>query len=47
MCTDMIDSVISICPTAGRNVRHRRDEGDMCRRWCAAGLLGAECIPDA
>jgi putative transposase len=38
----MAESMISICRTASRNVKHWRDEGDMRRRWCAAGLLEAE-----
>jgi putative transposase len=42
VCTNMAESMISICRTASRNVKHWRDEGDMRRRWCAAGLLEAE-----
>jgi len=41
-CTNMIESMISICRTTSRNVKRWRDEGDMRRRWCAAGLLEAE-----
>lgn len=42
VCTNMIESMISICRTTSRNVKRWRDEGDMRRRWCAAGLLEAE-----
>lgn len=42
VCTNMIESMISICRTTTRNVKRWRDEGDMRRRWCAAGLLEAE-----
>jgi putative transposase len=41
-CTNMIESMISIARTTTRNVKRWRDEGDMRRRWCAAGLLEAE-----
>lgn len=41
-CTNMIESMISICRTTTRNVKRWRNEGDMRRRWCAAGLLEAE-----
>lgn len=40
--TNMIESMIGICRTTSRNVKRRRDEGDMRRRWCAAGMLEAE-----
>ena len=42
VCTNMIESMISICRTTTRNVKRWRNEGDMRRRWCAAGLLEAE-----
>lgn len=42
VCTNMIESMIGICRTTSRNVKRWRDEGDMRRRWCAAGLLEAE-----
>jgi transposase-like protein len=42
VCTNMIESMISICRTTSRNVKRWREEGDMRRRWCAAGLLEAE-----
>jgi transposase-like protein len=42
VCTNMIESMISICRTTSGNVKRWRDEGDMRRRWCAAGLLEAE-----
>ncbi|MCP4960053.1 MAG: IS256 family transposase [Actinomycetia bacterium] len=42
VCTNMIESMISICRTTSANVKRWRDEGDMRRRWCAAGLLEAE-----
>ena len=42
VCTNMIESMISICRSTSRNVKRWRDEGDMRRRWCAAGLLEAE-----
>jgi transposase-like protein len=42
VCTNMIESMISICRTTSRNVKHWQDRGDMRRRWCAAGLLEAE-----
>ena len=41
-CTNMIESMISICRTTSRNVKRWRDDNDMRRRWCAAGLLEAE-----
>ena len=40
--TNMIESMIAICRTTSRNVKRWRDEGDMRRRWCAAGMLEAE-----
>ena len=42
VCTNMIEAMISIARTTTRNVKRWRDEGDMRRRWCAAGLLEAE-----
>ena len=42
VCTNMVESMISIARTTTRNVKRWRDEGDMRRRWCAAGLLEAE-----
>lgn len=42
VCTNMIESMISIARTTTRNVKRWRDEGDMRRRWCAAGLAEAE-----
>jgi hypothetical protein len=42
VCTNMIESMISIARTTTRNVKRWRDEGDMRRRWCAAGLREAE-----
>jgi transposase-like protein len=42
VCTNMIESMISISKTTTRNVKRWRNEGDMRRRWCAAGLLEAE-----
>jgi transposase-like protein len=42
VCTNMIESMISICRTTSRNVKRWRDDGDMRRRWCAAGMLEAE-----
>jgi transposase-like protein len=42
VCTNMIESMISITRTTSRNVKRWRDDGDMRRRWCAAGLLEAE-----
>ena len=42
VCTNMIESMISICRTTAGNVKRWRDEGDMRRRWCAAGMLEAE-----
>ena len=41
-CTNMIESMISIAATTCRNVKRWQDQGDMRRRWCAAGLLEAE-----
>ena len=41
-CTNMIESMIGIARTTTRNVKRWRDEGDMRRRWCAAGLLGKQ-----
>ena len=42
VCTNMIESMISICRTTSRNVKRWQDQGDMRRRWAAAGLLEAE-----
>ena len=42
VCTNMIESMIGIACTTTRNAKRWRDEGDMRRRWCAAGLLEAE-----
>lgn len=39
--TNMIESMFSIVDTTTRNVKRWRDEGDMRRRWAAAGMLGA------
>jgi len=41
VCTNMIESMISIARTTTRNVKRWRNEGDMRRRWRAAGLLEA------
>ena len=40
--TNMIESMFSIVNTTTRNVKRWRDEGDMRRRWAAAGMLEAE-----
>lgn len=40
-CTNAIESMISIARTTMRNVKHWRD-GQMKKRWVAAGLLEAE-----
>ena len=37
VCTNMIESMISIARTTTRNVKRWRDEGDMRRRWCTPG----------
>lgn len=42
VCTNMIESMFSIARSTTRNVKRWRDDGDMRRRWCAAGLLEAE-----
>jgi hypothetical protein len=42
VCTNMIESMISIARTTTRNVKRWCDEGDMRRRWCAAGLFEVE-----
>ncbi|MEE8375202.1 MAG: IS256 family transposase [Acidimicrobiia bacterium] len=42
VCTNMIESMISIVRTTTRNVKRWRNHGDMRRRWAAAGLLEAE-----
>jgi len=40
--TNPIESMISIARDTSRNVKRWRDEGDMRRRWAAAGMLQAE-----
>ena len=40
--TNIIESMISTCPKTSRNVKRWRDDSDMRRRWCAAGMLEAE-----
>lgn len=42
MSTNPIESMISIARTTSGNVKRWRDDGDMRRRWCAAGMLEAE-----
>ena len=42
MSTNPIESMISIARDTSGNVKRWRDEGDMRRRWCAAGMLAAE-----
>ena len=42
VCTNMIESMISIARTTTSNVKRWRDENDMRRRWCAAGMAEAE-----
>lgn len=42
VCTNMIESMFSIVKTTTRNVKRWRNEGDMRRRWAAAGMLEAE-----
>ena len=45
VCTNMIESMISICRTTTRNKRWR-DDGDMRRRWCAArASRSGETVP--
>ncbi len=39
--TNPIESMIGICRHASRNVKHWQN-GDMCLRWTAAGMLEAE-----
>ncbi len=39
--TNAIESMISIARTTNRNVKHWKD-GEMKKRWCAAGMLEAE-----
>ncbi len=41
-CTNMIESMISICRTTSHNVKRWRNDGDTRRRWAAAGMLEAE-----
>lgn len=40
--TNMIESMFSIVKTTTRNVKRWRNDGDMRRRWAAAGMLEAE-----
>ena len=42
VCTNMIESMFDTVRTVTRNVKRWRSEGDMRRRWCAAGILEAE-----
>lgn len=42
MSTNPIESMISIARDTSGKVKRWRDEGDMRRRWCAAGMLAAE-----
>ncbi len=42
VCTNMIESMISIARTTTSNVKRWRDENDMRRRCCAAGMAEAE-----
>ena len=42
MSTNPCESMISIARDTSANVKRWRDEGDMRRRWCAAGMLAAE-----
>jgi transposase-like protein len=42
VCTNMIESMFDIVRTTTRNVKRWRDDGDMRRRWAAAGVLEAE-----
>ena len=42
VCTNMIESMFDTVRTVTRNVKRWRDEGDMRRRWAAAGVLEAE-----
>ena len=42
VCTNMIESMFDIVRTTTRNVKRWRNEGDMRRRWAAAGVLEAE-----
>ena len=42
VCTNMIESMFNIVRTTTRNVKRWRNEGDMRRRWAAAGVLEAE-----
>jgi transposase-like protein len=42
MSTNPCESMISIARDTSRNVKRWRDQGDMRRRWCAAGMLAAE-----
>jgi hypothetical protein len=39
--TNLIESMIGICRATSRNVK-RWQNGDMCLRWTAAGMLDAE-----
>lgn len=42
VCTNMIESMFDIVRTKTRNVKRWRNDGDMRRRWAAAGVLEAE-----
>jgi hypothetical protein len=42
MSTNPVESMISIARDTSGNVKRWRDDGDMRRRWCAAGMLAAE-----
>lgn len=42
VCTNMIEWMLSIARTTTRYVKRWRDEDDIRRRWCAAGMLEAE-----
>ena len=42
VCANMIESMFDIVRTTTRNVKRWRNEGDMPRRWAAAGVLEAE-----
>jgi len=42
MSTNPVESMILITRTTSRNVKRWRDERDMRRRWCAAGMLEGE-----
>ncbi len=42
VCTNTTESMIGIARTTTRDVKRWHNEGDMRRRWCAAGRLKAE-----